>query len=157
MCIINSLKPNLQYNTTKSHFCVFRAKTPDNLYDEVDVVRGHSKYDYINSVPRYNPKKKKSKKQHKSKDEPIVLSANPSYSGIEVATQDNPAYSPSADDSSKHPVEKRTRNRTMGSRFIKILSSWLERDQSTSALEVPATQIPPTQTIPEEKEGDQCT
>ena len=117
------------------------------MYDEVSVARGHSKYDYVSTVPRYNPKKKKSKKQHKSKDEPIVLSANPSYSGTEIATQDNPAYSPSADDSSKHPVEKRTRNRNKGSRFIKILSSWLERDQSTSALEESAPQSPPTQTI----------
>ena len=94
--------------------------------------RGSSKYDYVHTDPRYLPK---------NPDSEIGLSANLSYSGIhnvktnddtpeiEIQTTRNPSYSSRAElSTSADRLQPKLRGKK-GSRFKKVFSSWLKRDQ----------------------------
>ena len=99
--------------------------------------RGSSKYDYVHTEPRYLPK---------NPDSGIRLSANLSYSGIhnvkinedapeiEIQTSRNPSYSSRAaltTNADRLQPKPRGRGGKKGSRFKRVLCSWLKRDQPT--------------------------
>ena len=99
--------------------------------------RGSSKYDYVHTDPRYTPRNSAAE---------IRLSTNLSYSGIhdvqiiddetlpevEVETTRNPSYSSRSQlttNADKLPGRPLGRGGKKPSKFKKVLSSWLRRDQ----------------------------